>query len=363
MTRSILALVLLLLAGCGQTTAPDAEGGYFHRFSPADPQNMPLVLGSTAPASLVVGVATPPGQTAHTHTGPAIITEPFTHAVFSWNVNAGPGVAVWFEVRVLDAATGEWSPWLYLGRAGDPDPALRPANPVTRFSGGTIDIDCLTGLRPFRVYQMRIDIRGGLAVVSNLAVTTTTDAAALTTAPPQTVPTAPVEIAVPFRSQKTERPELAGRLCSPTSVAMVLAAYGIDTTVDEVARRAYDPDHDIYGNWPRNVQAAYSFGVRGMVTRVQSWAEAARFLHAGIPIIASIYAEKGELRGAPYEGTEGHLIVIRGFDTAGDVLVNDPAAATPETGMLTYRRDDLTRVWLRNTRGTAYILEPPARGP
>jgi hypothetical protein len=140
---------------------------------------------------------------------------------------------------------------------------------------------------------------------------------------------------------------------------MVMAYRGVEQPVNDVAERALDHDANIYGNWPNNVQAAYTFGVPGYLTRVNDWAEARRLLATGQPLIASIQADRGDLRGAPYRRTNGHLIVIRGLDENGDVLVNDPAASTPEDGIITYARQDMERVWLERTAGTTYVLLPP----
>ncbi|MFN5662885.1 MAG: C39 family peptidase, partial [Planctomyces sp.] len=153
----------------------------------------------------------------------------------------------------------------------------------------------------------------------------------------------------------------SGRLCSPTSVSMVLAHAGNAAVVAQVAERAYDADNDIYGNWPRNVQAAFTMGLPGYLTRFSDWSQVERTLRAGQPIIASIQVRPGELRNAPYEKTAGHLIVLEGLTADGDVMVADPAVATAREGQLVYRRDDMTRVWLDRVDGTAYILETPAR--
>ncbi|MGE3182339.1 MAG: N-acetylmuramoyl-L-alanine amidase-like domain-containing protein, partial [Phycisphaerae bacterium] len=55
-----------------------------------------------------------------------------------------------------------------------------------------------------------------------------------------------IKLDVPFFSQRTEKPEIAGRICSPTSVAMVMAYHGVTKPVAEVAAAAYDQAHDIY---------------------------------------------------------------------------------------------------------------------
>jgi hypothetical protein len=145
---------------------------------------------------------------------------------------------------------------------------------------------------------------------------------------------------------------------------MVLAHRGVDASVQTVASLARDPDFQIYGNWPRSIQAAYALGVPGHLTRFGSWADVERVLAAGQPIIASIIVDRpGDLRGAPYDTTAGHLIVLTGLTESGDVFVNDPAVADARAGQLVYRRADLSRVWLANTQGTAYILLPRTTVP
>ena len=90
---------------------------------------------------------------------------------------------------------------------------------------------------------------------------------------------------------------------------------------------------------------------------MSNWRQVEGCLRMGWPVIASIQTKPGELRGAPYTQTDGHLIVIRGIDAAGNIMVNDPAAETPDKAIVVYNRDDLTRVWLQRTLGTAYVLQ------
>ena len=84
---------------------------------------------------------------------------------------------------------------------------------------------------------------------------------------------------------------------------------------------------------------------------------------AGQPIICSIQVEKGELPNAPYKSTDGHLIVVTGFDADGNVLVNDPAATDTEKGQTAYPRDALQKAWMDRANGTAYIIQAPAKKP
>jgi hypothetical protein len=97
--------------------------------------------------------------------------------------------------------------------------------------------------------------------------------------------------------------------------------------------------------------------VPGYLTRFADWADVEARIAAGQPLIVSIGVKKGELPGAPYESTAGHLLVLRGFDERGDCVVNDPAVSEPKDGRRTYRRADLERVWMERG-GTAYVLLP-----
>jgi hypothetical protein len=171
-----------------------------------------------------------------------------------------------------------------------------------------------------------------------------------------------VALRVPFRSQRTDDAALKGRLCSPTSAAMVMAYWGVDVSVGQVAAAAYDPFHDVYGNWPRNMQAVYELSagkLRAEVRRFSTFGELRAELERGRPVVISV---AGRLRGAPYSPTEGHLLVVRGMTEAGDVLVNDPAFGTEAEGAREYRWEDLREAWLRNRKGTAYVIAPAEEG-
>jgi hypothetical protein len=282
---------------------------------------------------------------------------PFRDLLVSWNVDTPPNAGFRIEIRVARAG-GEFSPWLYVGDWG----RLPDLPRETQCEGAKIDTDFLRGATTFERAEVRVrawstgDARDAELVVARLALCFS-DRETRVPAPAQEAARGALRLPVPPRSQKTEDAAIAGRICSPTSVAMVLGYRGASHPTAAVAERAFDAANDIYGNWPRNIQAAYSFGVPGYLTRVVSWREAEKLIRAGQPIIASIAAREGQLRGAPYTKTDGHLIVITGFDAKGGVHVNDPAVADPKKAQLVYAREDLELVWLQRG-GTAYILEP-----
>lgn len=166
--------------------------------------------------------------------------------------------------------------------------------------------------------------------------------------------------------------------CSPTSTSMVLGAHGRlpkraarawvgddhpQPWVDHAARSTYDYAYDGAGNWPFNTAyAATRVGSgRSFVTRLRSLREAERLVAAGIPLVVSVSFGPGELRGAPISSTAGHLMVIRGFTSSGDVVANDPAADTNRGVRRVYDRGQFEDVWLPTSGGLTYVITAPGQ--
>ena len=77
-------------------------------------------------------------------------------------------------------------------------------------------------------------------------------------------------------------------------------------------------------------------------------------------MIASIRFEEGSYEDAPiYQGTGGHLIVIRGFTSEGNVIVNDPASREKGNGAI-YPPRGLGHAWFGHG-GVGYVIRPPAK--
>lgn len=163
---------------------------------------------------------------------------------------------------------------------------------------------------------------------------------------------APLELEVPPLSQYVCG---EGRgWCSPASVAMLLRARGIDAEVTEIARATYDDAYGGAGNWTFNVAHASRFGLRAFVAYLRDMTHARAFLAAGVPLALTIAWTEGELDGAPLPSTDGHVVVLRGVDAAGDPIVNDPAHPGIRTS---YRRAQFERAWLGHG-GIAYVIAP-----
>ena len=96
------------------------------------------------------------------------------------------------------------------------------------------------------------------------------------------------------------------------------------------------------------------------MTRLRSLAEAELFIAAGIPLVVSVSFKKGELTGAGY-GTNGHLMVIRGFTAP----VTSSATTLPRTWSRTttqvrvvYDREEFENVWVPHSGGIVYVIAP-----
>lgn len=281
---------------------------------------------------------------------------PFHELLLSWNVETSSDIGLAFEARVGRGPDG-WSPWLYFGEWN----TVRPQDAEVEFENGRIDVDHFTSDVYWERVQVRVTARfsehpagdaWGAVQRLHLCFTDRRVLSSFQTPVPRTRAALPV----PVLSQREQDPEIAARICSPTSLAMVLGLAGIEATPRDVALRAYDASFDIFGNWPRSIQAAHSFGIPGYVTRFASWRPIDKQLALGNPVILSIAFGKGELDGAPLEESSGHLVIVVGFDDQGDVIVNDPAGESAGRVRRVYRRDQLTRAWLGHG-GTVYVLE------
>jgi len=303
--------------------------------------------------------------------------------IASWNLAPGGHADVSIRARSIDTGWHEWQELARWGAAGDrrSDPGELDDHDDPRRP--TIDTDILRAAPGDRwdAVQLRLVLHDGPpASTPPLQL-----AAASFSAPADPAPTAPLDvpspahaIAVPPLSQRAypSRADLGGggpAWCSPTSLTMVAAAWGIDIPaaapadipsgadprVPSVARAVYDSTYDGTGNWAFNVALAGELGLDAVVTRLPSLQSASELTRAGIPLIASISFRDGELPGADY-ATAGHLLVIRGFDEHGDVLVADPANPGGEAGLRTYPREAFDTAW-SHSRRTVYLITPRDR--
>lgn len=161
--------------------------------------------------------------------------------------------------------------------------------------------------------------------------------------------------------------------CSPTATAMVMQYYGANPRagrrfkinekghqngiVDWTARQTYDHRYKGTGNWAFNAAHAGTYLRHTYVTRLRDLRAAEAHITAGTPLIVSIAFGRGQLKGAPISSTAGHLVVLVGFDAAGNPVVNDPAAAKNSQVRRTYDRAQFEKAWLTKSGGLTYVYE------
>jgi hypothetical protein len=163
--------------------------------------------------------------------------------------------------------------------------------------------------------------------------------------------------------------------CSPTATSMVLSSWKLgpddgelawvdpsyaDRVVNHAARHVFDHAYGGAGNWSFNTAYAARYGAEAFVTRLRSLDEAELFVAAGIPLVASVSFTRDELDGAGYD-TAGHLLVVIGFDEAGNVVCNDPAShGVPSNDEVraVFDRTQFARAWLDSSDGLVYVVHP-----
>ena len=292
----------------------------------------------------------------------------YQEAITSWNASTPTGS--WVEVQFRAQYGTRWSKWYILGIwASDSSTVARHSVNAQGDSDGFVAVDTFISsnkketTNKFQL-KLRLFSTNGSATpsVRNASVAYSTSApktGSISTGNPALWNTL---INVPECSQMVY-PDGGEVWCSPTSTSMVLGYLNHDTGPCEPRVRAavegvFDWIYDGHGNWPFNTAYAATFGYEGYVARFTSLARAEEFVKAGVPVIMSIAWSKGDLTGSDIDSTNGHLLVLVGFDASGNPIVNDPASPANETVQRTYLRSEFEPLWLQASGGTVYLIYP-----
>lgn len=157
-------------------------------------------------------------------------------------------------------------------------------------------------------------------------------------------------------SQHQDGGEIGSRICSPTSLCMVLESYGTNVDLLSISADCYDPITELYGIWPKAIHTAGKNGHLGSIETFIDWRKAIILLEAGYPIVTSIRFRSGELQGAPMKSSAGHLTVVHGISET-EIRVYDPGASDKNGVNRTYSAMEFSQAWL-SYRGVAYIVLP-----
>jgi hypothetical protein len=144
---------------------------------------------------------------------------------------------------------------------------------------------------------------------------------------------------------------------APTDEETEWVEFPNDPDVDYTARFVYDYNYQGAGNWPFNTAYAAERGLLTDVTQLHNLSEAEPFIRDGIPLIASVAWESNKLDTA-IKSTNGHLMVIGGFEGDGDVIAYDPASDTNAEVRHVYDREQFEDAWIPASGGIVYVIRP-----
>lgn len=281
----------------------------------------------------------------------------------SWNVSTQAAISV--EVRIwVKERPGRW---YHMGNWSlDTNRFPRSSVGGQRDGEGRVETDTLVLKEAARQFQLRVGWAAGDRErdFKQLAVS-------LLDTRLSAPPLAPNRkawghnITLPARSQ-ADYPEGIQSWCSPAACSMLLGWWArqlhrpeLDAEVPEVARGVFDPQWPGTGNWAFN--AAYlgsRKGLRSMVCRLSDVQELELLIEHDIPVAASV--SYGMLKGKPApEAADGHLVVVVGFNPAGDILVNDPGVMQSKVRR-PFARQHFRDAWGKS-RNTIYLVWPDDR--
>jgi hypothetical protein len=298
------------------------------------------------------------------------ISTPFSYrdAIASWNASTPAGS--WVEIQFRARYGPRWSKWYVLGIWASDDSTIRRHSVGSQGdSDGSVAADTFASSNKEETtdtfqLKFRLFSADGVSIpnVRNASV-------AYASAAPKSVSVSAGNPArwntlldIPQYSQMVY-PNGGNVWCSPTSTSMVLSylakyAGDCEPRVRAAVDGVFDWIYDGHGNWPFNTAYAATPGYEGYIARLTSLAKAEEYVAAGIPVILSIAWNKGELTNADVDSTNGHLLVLAGFDSSGNPIINDPAAPANERVRRTYLRSQFEPLWLQASGGTVYLIYP-----
>lgn len=386
--RTLLLPVLVLLSsGCAIPDQPETSAPYARSVAP-----------SALPHDNVLPIAVPDlvawnrfetfQSTRDTTTGKLTLLSPVTmpghlwdELIVSWNCH--PQATLEIEARIIHP--GRTSAWYRLG-AWSMDTNQHPRTSINgqRDADAEVRTDILHLYKPAAAAQVRLKL-GTIRPDQTLAphdlhLVTLAFSAAPDTAnsdDPETINSIcsvgtfvrgkpevwGKTLDLPRYSQ-ADYPEGIQSWCSPTSVTMVLHGWhnklgrtGSAPDVVTTARNVHDPGWPGTGNWTFNTAYMGTYPeLASCVARLPDITSLEAWLLAGYPVIASISYDLLKGRPAPRRG-DGHLVVVIGFTSDGDVVIHDPGVRI-ERVLRTIPRADFIRAW-NHSRRTVYLAWAP----
>lgn len=286
-----------------------------------------------------------------TYESDVINTINFSELVASWNCSTSKQSFI--EVQIKIQANGKWSQWFSYGKwsdNGNNHGSISNQND----SLGNMNVDVISTQENYHGTALKFKIilvKDNESVKSpkvNLIAITLTPLKENNEVITPGFLNGSVDIEVPVKSQMVV-PEIGNRICSPTSVAMLMSYYGLEIETLDVANGCKDNGSDMYGNWSYNMAYAAEQDFECYVMKCNSIEELRDLILEGKPVAASIKTKnKDDLEGSVMAYPSGHLLVVRGFnykDGESYIIVNDPAAPVVDQVKRQYRINEFNKVW------------------
>jgi hypothetical protein len=305
-------------------------------------------------------------ETNGSRSGERVLTSPvmtaridFTEIIVSWNTTLPRDGSLVIEARAVYPE--HLSRYYTLGLwANDPSQHPRKSVAGQKDPDGNVSTDTLVLCHAARRLQVRLTIAGESAAhreLKFLGISLTDTNFMSSELAPRREAWGKV-LAVPERTQMIY--PNGKTLCSPTTVSMLMAYWAqnlkqpeLDRDVPEIAAAIYDSQWQGTGNWPFNMAYAGSFpGVRAYVTRFGDISELEAWIERGLPVGLSVDYDRLRAKGP---GPNGHLVVLVGFTTEGNPIINDPG--TSKHVRKVFPRRNLFDAWACS-RNTVYLVYP-----
>ena len=171
-----------------------------------------------------------------------------------------------------------------------------------------------------------------------------------------------ISLEVPKISQIKINDSRNMRICSPISTTAVVRFLNPKATLTplEFADKVWDNHFDIYGHWVFAAAQAYAELGSEWETRVKhlsGFEDIYKSLLVGYPVVVSI---KGPLPGSLHPYSNGHLLVVRGYNpTQQKVRCMDPAYPENSQTYVDYALEDFLNAWQKR-KNIAYIFHKVA---
>ncbi len=279
---------------------------------------------------------------------------PFNELIVSWNALRPQSGEYKLSIALKIDEWSDWYPYIYWGAAKQHGVDIR--SPLFHIYQDTVEV--LQG-KQATGFRIRIEHSEGASICdfyslhaytgnSNAYLTNNEDTSQFST----------LNLKVPLTSQLLLPHPRCRDLCSPTSTTAVMNFLSHSKIFDPVsfASLVRDTHFDIFGNWVLNAAQVGIFLEKQwmcLVQRLNGFNDIYAQLKQNIPVVVSV---KGPLNGGALPYLEGHLIVVKGFDTEKKrVLCMDPGFPSAKETDVSYAFNDFMDAWARR-RYLAYLF-------